>query len=165
MPPRIRDRSRVQRRPAVRRREKTPVSTRTSFVLILLLADLVVGSPSYAQDHDNGGSAAATMTIQNVRAIRWRLPGNLDALSQSQFPQRPIVHHCCNRKGMIIGAAIGAGGGWLLTAFTCDAGDCTRNYIVAMASLGGVGAVAGAFADRNQAIPVAQPHRRVRVGG
>jgi hypothetical protein len=71
-------------------------------------------------------------------------------------------HGCCNRKGAIIGAAIGAAGG-LFLAFGCDY-DCTSSYIGAASLGGGIGAAIGAFADAKHG-PSPFSDRRFRVRG
>jgi hypothetical protein len=132
----------------------------------LLIACLLGGyTPSLAEGSDTAGPSPTTTTVHSDGPIRLSLPATFDATSQSQFPQRPIIHRCCNLRGMIIGAAIGAGAGWWLTHGLCDAGDCTLDYIKVMATFGGIGAVVGGFADRHNTIPIAPPDRRFRVGG
>ncbi len=137
---------------------------RTTLALLIVC---LLGSytPSFAEGSDTVGPPPTTTAVHHDGPIRLSFPSTFDAGAQSQFPARPIIHRCCNLKGMIVGAAIGAGGGWWLTAYTCDAGDCTLDYVKAMATLGGIGAVVGVFADRHNTIPIAPPDRRFRVGG
>jgi len=84
-------------------------------------------------------------------------PGVVGAPSSAQSR-----HGCCNRKGAIIGASIGAAGG-LLLAYGCDY-NCTWSYIGAAGLGGGIGAAIGAFADAKPG-PFSLPGRRIRVGG
>lgn len=71
---------------------------------------------------------------------------------------------CCNAKGALIGAAIGAGVGMWVTRHTCDAGDCTGNYVTAISVLGGLGGGIGALLDSNTG-RVSFPERRFQVSG
>jgi hypothetical protein len=59
------------------------------------------------------------------------------------------VHRCCNLKGALIGAGIGAAIGTFY-ATLCDAGDCTLTYVKYMGIMGGIGAGLGAFVERRQ---------------
>lgn len=76
-------------------------------------------------------------------------PSPLDvAVSRQSVPVRPRrIHRCCNLKGALIGAGIGAAIGFAY-ATLCDAGDCTSTYIKYIAVMGGVGSGVGAFAGR-----------------
>jgi hypothetical protein len=75
---------------------------------------------------------------------------------------------CCSRKHILIGAAIGAGVGALLTLQLCDAGDCTSSYVTSMAAFAGIGAGIGALISRSAADGIQiggdPPRHRIRLG-
>jgi hypothetical protein len=88
-----------------------------------------------------------------------------DALAQT--PPARIAHgarvwRCCNTKGAIIGAAIGAGIGYWI-AMTCDAADCTSGYVKALVIMGGVGATVGAFSNI-RSFPVGPRRAPLQIG-
>jgi hypothetical protein len=118
---------------------------------VLLAFILIV--PSYADAQELGGFVDSPGRIS--RAI---------SSSANQFPSRPI-HHCCNAKGAIIGAAAGAAAGWWIVRSACDSSTCTREYVKYIAVLGGVGATLGVFADNRQRVGGRYPDRRVRING
>lgn len=84
-------------------------------------------------------------------------------------PLRPLVRGrtCCNIRGALVGAAIGAGLGLALSTL-CDGGDCAAETMSAMAVGGSIGALFGAFFDTNQQVIPGSggsfPTRRVRIG-
>lgn len=78
-----------------------------------------------------------------------RVRGLSDVMVESQGPfaaPPPNTRtRCCNLKGALIGAGIGAGLATVLTRSLCDAGDCTADYIKGALVLGGIGAGLGAL--------------------
>ena len=116
---------------------------------------------AFAEDSDTIAPASAHTAVHRASSLRLPLPTTFDTTSQSQFPRRPIVHHCCNTKGAIIGGAIGATIG-LSFATLCDAGSCASTYAKYALVLGGIGATVGAFSDRHNTIQ-ASPDRRFHV--
>jgi hypothetical protein len=80
---------------------------------------------------------------------------------QSAILQPPPVvggsgygHHCCNVKGALIGAIVGAASGMILTAVVpCDGGNCTAETAKAVFFLGAFGAGLGALAPSRQTGP------------
>src|SRR3954463_13433786 len=115
------------------------------FVACLLV---LVAIPVWAQD---AGAAATGIQVSLAGTEATTLA------SQASSIPRP-VHHCCHLKGFLIGAGIGAGAGWLLVRYACDASDCTRDYLQYMLVLGGIGGGLGAFLDQQSGL--AQPPQR-----
>src|SRR5688572_15760607 len=66
-----------------------------------------------------------------------------------QLPRTVTVPRCCNPKGALVGAAIGAAVAVWVTLYTCDAGDCTGHYVKNITVFGGIGAGLGVFADQH----------------
>jgi hypothetical protein len=84
-------------------------------------------------------------------------------VASGQPPGR-LLNRCCSLKGLMIGAAVGAGVGIWVIRFTCDAGDCTGDYIRAVAVTGGIAGGVGALLQRNASwLPI--PSQRFQVAG
>ncbi len=115
--------------------------------------------------------AATSHLFAQDRAIpsndegRLVLPSASIESAQPQFRQtgglQPRRIHCCNTKGAIIGAAIGAGLGWWLTQAGGDCGGC--NDMPLIFSLAAVGATIGALADHRYGAPPPRPSPDHRV--
>jgi hypothetical protein len=119
--------------------------------------------PHSPEDSEAPAPTSADTAVRSAGSLRLLLPASFDTTSQSQFPRRPIVHHCCNTKGAIIAGAIGATIGlWFATL--CDAGSCTSTYVKYALVLGGIGVTVGAFAHRRNTVPIAPPDRRFSLG-
>jgi hypothetical protein len=131
---------------------------------LLVLGLHVSYKPAFAADSSPLAPPPADTGVRRDGPIQRSLPAIFDAASHApRYPGR-IVHHCCNPKGAIIGAAVGAAAGWWFTFRLCDAGDCSAEYIQSMAALGGIGALLGAFVDRDHTSLPPRQTRRVRVG-
>jgi hypothetical protein len=81
------------------------------------------------------------------------LPHVVQSTSKGEIGRAPLVaprvtRRCCSVEGALIGAAIGATAGFMLTRNLCDAGDCTSSYIKSMVILGGIGAGLGVMTAR-----------------
>jgi len=124
------------------------------YTLLVLFLTIVVTTEARGQtlpmQGDPGVTQPTAVALQPGFSLRHPLP--------------PPPFHCCNIKGALIGAAIGAGAGALLVAALCETSDCTSDYFKAMAKFGGLGAAAGIFTN---AAPGYSPfpNRRVRVAG
>ena len=100
---------------------------------------------------------AQTQMPPSPRALRESNPLQLDKAQWRQGAPARRVHRCCNLKGALIGAGVGAAIG-AFSATLCDAGDCTLAYIKSMAIMGGIGAGLGAFFERRQGFgPLPEP--------
>jgi len=112
--------------------------------------------------------AASVAELEHHAAGEWRpntVPPsvNYQLGAHGQAPGR-LLSRCCSLKSLLIGAAVGAGIGGLVTRFTCDEGDCTSVYIRGMAVTGGIGGGIGALLQRNASSgPI--PSRRFQVAG
>jgi hypothetical protein len=129
--------------------------TIVSKLVLVLLVLCVTPNWSYADEQPRVTVTAAVNEIDPL-AVQ---PG---VVRSGRPPGRP--HNCCNKKRAMIGAAIGAAGGFLLVQGLCAASDCTSAYVGAMGFFGGIGAAIGAFVDTAHRVPTV-PDRRVRITG
>ena len=119
----------------------------------LLIFVVVVGVPTIGAAQD---AEAAPTVLQAATAEA------LAQIARAPMPTQGRAWRCCNKKGALIGLAIGTGLGlWMATA--CDGGDCTLTAIRAGAIMGGLGATAGAFSSIRSR-PVGSPFSRFRSG-
>jgi hypothetical protein len=136
------------------------MTVRIVFVYLCLLPSLLLGHATVASAQD---LPPLDVNVRQPASIDDQVNAGGDAALRSSLSRQPVAglgRSCCNPRGAIIGAAIGAGLGALL-ALSCDAGDCTSASLKGMALLGGVGGAIGAFTDQRPARP--WPSRRVGV--
>jgi hypothetical protein len=124
--------------------------------LILTTTLLVIATPTDADELQRAALEPTNLTGWQLQPIAFQTGATSKSPALSQ-------HHCCNKKGAMIGAAVGAAAGALLLHGVCD-GDCALGYVKYMAILGGIGATLGAFADAKPA-PAPVPDWRLRVAG
>jgi hypothetical protein len=127
----------------LRRRQPDAGSIGTGKLAVTLAVALLLTSWPADANGQVFDESAVLPTVAFTNSIRSDLG---EPASQRTGSFRPGPHGwCCNKKGAIIGLAIGAGlGAWLVRS-TCDAGSCTGAYFKAMGVLGGLGAGFGAL--------------------
>jgi hypothetical protein len=112
---------------------------------LLLLLPVWTHAQSGIPDQDAYPPVESQMSQSGFESLR----GLPEARTASQGPFSALPpnprRHCCNIKGALIGAGIGAGLATVLTRNLCDAGDCTGDYIKGALILGGIGAGLGAL--------------------
>lgn len=120
-----------------------------SLVLFLSIVATEVRGQTLPMQEDPGAAQPTAFALQ---------PGGL------KWPPPSPPRHCCNIKGALIGAAIGAGSGALLMRALCESSDCTRDYFKLMGAFASLGAAVGIYANAAPGY-TPFPHRRVRVAG
>jgi hypothetical protein len=126
-----------------------------SKLALILLTLCVTTIPTYAEEQPRPTIGAAVTELHSLA---------LQAGVGRTAPPGGSSRHCCNKKGALIGAAVGAATGFFLTLSACDAGDCTSTYVRVVGLCGGIGAAIGAFADAKPG-PAPFPDRRIHVNG
>lgn len=125
----------------------------------LILTGLLVTALTSSVAAQTGGEAASS-TISGAQPLA--LPAQL--LQDGQITVGgPFAHptgHCCSRRGALIGFAIGAGFGYVMSMCACETGGCQIGILSLSAGIGAsVGAMVG---SPSRTIPIAwPPHRRL----
>ena len=109
-----------------------------------LLAVFVLVLPTVAQAQPTVGESG---DLPAIRATGFEIAPAPEIQSPSTRPPSNRGFHCCNKKGALIGLAVGAGLAVWLVHSLCDSADCTSNYVSVVALFGGIGAGIGALAN------------------